>query len=281
MDARREHLLEHPRVRANRGFVGAVDRHVHDHRGRAMTALGRSALGEAAHVVAEPFDVERGVLHVVADVVGIRLRVLDALLEVPVGPFVRPGVVDRLPVGEQLDRAIDPLPLRRVVGQHGHDNQREHRGDRRARRDCFPHHVTLHHSLRSLRCHRGPRTIYHRDSETRRRKNTCHTRCDCDSTARREAARRADAAPFKRVVGRSRTTRLSGVTSAARVAGYAGHCRRIACSSLSLCVSVVKSSPGYRRDLGLLSPRWPRSVAKSRGMNGPSTTVIRARRPAC
>ena len=84
-----------------------------------MAALSGPALREAAHVVRQPFDVEGRVLHVVADVVGPRPRVFDTLLEAAVGPFVRAGVVDGLPVLEQLDRAVDPLWLRRLRREYG------------------------------------------------------------------------------------------------------------------------------------------------------------------
>ena len=127
VDARRQHLLEHPCVRADAGFVGAVHRHVHDHRGRPVPALGRSATGQPAHVVGETLDVEGRVLHVVADVVGPGLRVLHALLEVAVRPLVRARVVDRLALREQLDRAVDPLRFRCVGEEAGRQRQRRTR----------------------------------------------------------------------------------------------------------------------------------------------------------
>ena len=89
-----------------------------------MAAPGRPALREAAHILRQPFDVERRVLHVVADVVGVGLRVLDALLEVPLGAFVGSGVVDRLPLFEQLDRTIDPLRSWRIVRMRRDDQER-------------------------------------------------------------------------------------------------------------------------------------------------------------
>src|SRR5690348_6840841 len=48
---------------------------------RTMAALGRSAGDEALHIVREPLDVVRRVLHVVADVVRVRLRVRFAGVE--------------------------------------------------------------------------------------------------------------------------------------------------------------------------------------------------------
>ena len=58
--------------------------------------LRRTARDQPAHVVGQALDVERRVLHVVADVVGVGLRVLLALLEGAFGAGVRAGVVDRL-----------------------------------------------------------------------------------------------------------------------------------------------------------------------------------------
>ena len=109
VDAGRQHLAEHPRVGADGGFVDPVHRHVDDNRRCAVAALCRPAGGEALHVFGEAFDVVRRVLHVVADVVRVGLRVGLAGLERPVRAGVRAGVVDGLSHLEQLDRPIDVL----------------------------------------------------------------------------------------------------------------------------------------------------------------------------
>jgi hypothetical protein len=114
ISAAREHLLEHPRVRADGRFIGAVDREVDDDRRRAVAALRRPALREAAHVV------------------GPRLRALDALLEAAVRPFVRAGVVDRLPLLEQLDGAVDSRRLRRLRGKRDGSDQTDRRPEETA-----------------------------------------------------------------------------------------------------------------------------------------------------
>src|SRR6516162_9866490 len=111
--AGRQDLLEHPRVRAHRCFVSPVHRDVHDDGGRTVTAFRRPALHETPHVVCEALDVEGRVLHVVADVVGPRLRVPDALLEAPFRALMRSGVVDGLSLLQRLNRAVDPRGLGR------------------------------------------------------------------------------------------------------------------------------------------------------------------------
>src|SRR5262249_16947963 len=54
-----------------------------------------------------------------------RLRVLHPLLEVAVGSLVRSRVVDRLPLREQIDGAVDACRLRSVRGEvhHRHDER--------------------------------------------------------------------------------------------------------------------------------------------------------------
>ena len=46
-----------------------------------MTASGGPGLRQPAHIVGQSLDIVRSVLHVVADVVGIRLGVFNALLK--------------------------------------------------------------------------------------------------------------------------------------------------------------------------------------------------------
>ena len=110
--AGREHLGEHPRIGADRRLVDSRHRHIDDHGRRAMTALRRTALRQAAHVFRQSLYVERGMLHVVADVVGEGLRVTLALFKRAGGPGMRPGVINRLALREKFDRPIDSFRLR-------------------------------------------------------------------------------------------------------------------------------------------------------------------------
>src|SRR5262249_28996569 len=96
VDAGCEDLIEHPGVGAYGGRVDAVHRDVDDDGGSAMTAARGAARDEPAHIFLQAFDVVRSVLHVVADVVGVGLRVFFALLEGPGGPGVGAGVVNGL-----------------------------------------------------------------------------------------------------------------------------------------------------------------------------------------
>ena len=80
MDAGGQHLVEHPGIGANRRLINAVDRHIYDHWRRAMPALGGAACDQSSHVFGQTLDVVRGVLHVIADVVGVCLGVFHALL---------------------------------------------------------------------------------------------------------------------------------------------------------------------------------------------------------
>jgi hypothetical protein len=122
VDAGRQHLLEHPGVRAHRRFVGAVDRNVDDHRRRPMSTLRRPALHQALHVVGETLHVERRMLHVVADVISVGLRVFDALRVAAFRTVVRTGVVNRLALFQELDGSVDPL---RLVGDETRSAQKQ------------------------------------------------------------------------------------------------------------------------------------------------------------
>ena len=113
MNAGGEHLREHPRVGADRRFVDARDRHVDDDGGCSVATLGGAARGKAAHVFRETFDVEGGVLHVIADVVGEGLGVFHALIECAGRAGMGAGVIDGLTLLEQFDRAVDPVRLGR------------------------------------------------------------------------------------------------------------------------------------------------------------------------
>ena len=136
VDAGRQHLLKHPCVSPDRRFIGAVHRHVDDDRRRQVSAFGRAALHQAAHVVAQPPHVEGGVLHVVTDVVSVRLGVLHPLLEVALGAFVGPCVVDRLPLLEKFDRPVDVLRF----GGLGMNTSHIKTPDQACRRDGPTHH---------------------------------------------------------------------------------------------------------------------------------------------
>jgi hypothetical protein len=79
-----------------------------------MATLRRSAFYQALHVFRQAFHIEWRMFHVVADVVGERLRVFDALFERSPRARMRPGVVNRLAIRQQLKRSVDVLWLVRL-----------------------------------------------------------------------------------------------------------------------------------------------------------------------
>ena len=106
-----------------------------------MSALGRTARHQPLHVFGQAFDVERRVLHVVADVVGIGLGVFLALLETSGGPGMRAGVVDRLPLFQELDRAVDVLGLGQLSGgNEGYAGNQTETGQHRGQPDFRASH---------------------------------------------------------------------------------------------------------------------------------------------
>ena len=74
-----------------------------------MSGLGWSALDQTEHELAQRPDVERAVLHFVDDEIVVCLGELEAGVEAVAA--LSAGVVDRLPIGEQLDRLIQALRL--------------------------------------------------------------------------------------------------------------------------------------------------------------------------
>src|SRR2546425_569503 len=107
-----EHLREHPRIRVNGCLVCAINRHIDNDRGRAMTAFGRTTGSKSLHVLGKTLDVIRRMFHVIADVVRIGLSVFLPLLETALRAGMRASVIDGLSLREQIDRSIDPLWLR-------------------------------------------------------------------------------------------------------------------------------------------------------------------------
>src|SRR5437016_2957601 len=73
VNSRCEYLIEHPGVRMHGGLIHPVYRYVDNDGGCAMSAPVGTARNQPSHVVAQPFDVVRGVFHVVANVVGVGL----------------------------------------------------------------------------------------------------------------------------------------------------------------------------------------------------------------
>ena len=130
-----QHLLEHPRIRTNCRFVGAIHRHIDDHRRRTMAAPGRPPRHQSLHVRRQSNYVVGGVLHVIADIVGVSLGILLALFKtarrVPASarrPRMRAGVINRLAVRQQFNGPVDPLWLVgrvAVLGQHPHNPERQ------------------------------------------------------------------------------------------------------------------------------------------------------------
>ena len=114
-----EHLVEHPGVGMDRLRIHAVYGHVDDNRRRAMTASVRAAGCQPAHVLLQALYVEGSVLHVVADVIRVGLRVFHSLLVGASSSRVRAGVVDRLAFCQELDGLVDAL---RFCGL-GHDGR--------------------------------------------------------------------------------------------------------------------------------------------------------------
>src|SRR5262249_9998549 len=106
-----KHLLEHPCVCSHGCFIYSIDRHIDNNCGSSMTAFGRTAGRQSLHILGETFDVIWSMFHVIADVIGIRLSVFLPLLEITLRAGMRTGVINRLPLREQIDCSIDPLGL--------------------------------------------------------------------------------------------------------------------------------------------------------------------------
>jgi hypothetical protein len=66
-------------------------------------------------------------LHVITDVVGIRLCVFLPLVETSLSAAVRAGVVNRLALPEQLDGAVDVLRLWRLRPKRADGGKRQAR----------------------------------------------------------------------------------------------------------------------------------------------------------
>ena len=104
-----EDLAELPGIEADISGVGSVDRRLDNDCGRAVPRAGRTALDQPRHVFGEPGHVEGAVLHADIDVVGPNLGVFAPLRAGQHMAAVAAGVVDRLILSEQFDRAIDTL----------------------------------------------------------------------------------------------------------------------------------------------------------------------------
>src|SRR6516225_689140 len=118
-----EHLLKHPRICMHCRFIDAIDRYIDNDRGGTVAALSRTTGCNPLHVLGKTLDVIRRMFHVVADVIGIRLRVFLSLLEAALRAGMRTGVINRLSLREQFDRSIDPLCLW-SLGHRGGESQR-------------------------------------------------------------------------------------------------------------------------------------------------------------
>jgi hypothetical protein len=108
-----------------------------DHGRRAVTAACRPTVDESLHESTQGRHIEGAMLQIVGNVVGSGLGQRLSLL---VAPTVDLRVVDRLVLGEQFDRLIDPcrriaLVPTRLTGQR--DNTHRHR--QRHHDDSVPH----------------------------------------------------------------------------------------------------------------------------------------------
>ena len=101
-----EQLPELPGIEAHVRLVGAVDRRFHDDRGRPVSALHRSTVDQATHVLGKSGQVKGAVLHADVDVVCPGMGILPALLMRQHMPGMPAGVVDRLVLRQQVDRPI-------------------------------------------------------------------------------------------------------------------------------------------------------------------------------
>lgn len=104
-----EDLAELPGIEADIGGVGAVHRGLDDDSRGAMPGAGRAAFSQPLHIFGEAGHVERAVLHPDIDIIGPGASVFAALCAGQHMPAVTADVVDRLTLGQQLDRPIDPL----------------------------------------------------------------------------------------------------------------------------------------------------------------------------
>src|SRR3954447_4899294 len=121
-----EHLREHPHISADGCLINPGDRHVHYHSRHLMTALPRTTLSQAPHVLRQAPHVERSVLHVVADIVSKRLGVFYALVEGANRARVGAGIVNRLALLQKLNGSIDVFRLGPVrEGGRGEEDQRQ------------------------------------------------------------------------------------------------------------------------------------------------------------
>ena len=115
MRAAAEDLAELPRVEADIGGVGAVDRRLDDNGRGTVPGARRPSLGQPPHIFGEPGHVERAVLHADIDVVGPGGGVLMPLRAGQYMPAMAADIIDRLALRQQFDRPVDPLRHRRLL----------------------------------------------------------------------------------------------------------------------------------------------------------------------
>ena len=92
--------------------------------GHAVAALNRAGAGHSAHKLRQRGDIERGVLHVVVDVIRPGLGHFHAGLIVGAQTFVAARIVNWLPLRQQVERLVDSLRrLSRYAGRRQHQAQ--------------------------------------------------------------------------------------------------------------------------------------------------------------
>ena len=117
-----QNLFYHPVIVLHRDAVEAEHRQGDDDRRRAMAALGRTAVDETLHELAQADRIERAVLHLVLDQIDVRL---GELLPFLVAGALDADVVNGLPGLEQLNHLVDAFGFVTGVSALGGDERRE------------------------------------------------------------------------------------------------------------------------------------------------------------
>ena len=104
MNARRQHLLNHPRIGAYHILVRAVRRQRYNHRRGAVPAPRRTARGETTHELLKRGYVIHAVFHFIHEVVRPRTHSFNTAL---VTALLGGRVVERLPLFKQLDCTVN------------------------------------------------------------------------------------------------------------------------------------------------------------------------------
>ena len=132
-----ENLFDHPGVRANRRSIQTDERQRDDDGRRPVSALGRSAVDESLHELAQALRLERTVFHFVLDQIVCRLCELLPFFVAAAGDA---DVVHRLPRVEQLDHLVQAFRLAVVrIAALSRHQCREGESDEGKRQDKWSH----------------------------------------------------------------------------------------------------------------------------------------------